>query len=262
MDKFVRHTVTRMWRQKKFPLPWPLPYGGWQFLYNDPQSLYKLLFRYETNVWKYVKNVVSPGMFCLDLGANQGFYTVLLAKLVGPTGKVIAFEPELGELKRLRKNLKLNSLEESDEHLKICETLVGKEYQGAVEFHVPLGEASRSSIGTIPAEVRSKNVQTVRVGQINLDRYLNSGRKVDFMKIDIEGAELGALEGAERILREDRPIIVMEVADVATREVGYQARKLLEFLEARDYEIQILEDRGIPGREYMRCEVAAVPRRS
>lgn len=147
--------------------------------------------------------LLKTGDVALDLGANQGIYCCAFGAVVGPSGRVIAVEPIPRQVERLQANIALNGFRQ-------CEVL-----QKAISDRVgttTLGLGSGDVLASIVAEDKSKSieVQTTTVDQIVRDHSLH---RVDFIKLDIEGAEMLALRGAENTLREFRPTLALEAAD-------------------------------------------------
>ncbi|HEX5720447.1 MAG TPA: FkbM family methyltransferase [Thermoanaerobaculia bacterium] len=137
----------------------------------------------------------SPGQVVVDAGAFHGLYALWFASRVGPGGRVVAVEPDAGNLHGLRRNLALNSglrVDVIEEPLWSEVTEVGFFPQGNVAssvFWSPAGQA---------AEPRRTTTLDAIVGSLSLPR-------LDFVKMDVEGAEVHALRGAEASIRKLRP---------------------------------------------------------
>jgi len=219
-----------------FPIPWRLPYGGWFLAYGDAMGArvcgYKLARRpYEENEWKFVSRFLKPGMTFVDIGANQGFYTILASKRVGSEGKVVAFEPASSELRKLRRNVFLNRCR----NVIVEPQAVGKA-DGFTEFHVGLfSRGSFSSITRPAADVTSYERVTVPITSLNNYVATNKVASLDFIKIDVEGGELDVLRGGATVLERFRPVIMCEIEDRRTLQWGYPARMILEYLSAHRY---------------------------
>jgi FkbM family methyltransferase len=227
MIKAIKSGLRWLWfaRQRipllNFPFPIRLPYGAWFLAYPDHMgiSLLPRLIRntpYEQGERVLVSRIVKPGYTCLDIGANQGFYTILFAKLVGQEGKVFAFEPT-SEFQKLSLNIRVNRL-----HNVILERLALGNLEGETDMFVCLdGYGSRSSLRPPPDEVPARTI-IERVRITTLDAYVHTKRnlinRIDFCKIDVEGAELDLLHGGSGTINEFRPVIMIEVADVTAKQ--------------------------------------------
>lgn len=187
---------------------------------------------YEEGNWKFVSRLLKPGMTFFDVGANQGFYTILASKRVGPQGRVFAFEPATTELRKLRTNLLLNRC-----HNVVVEPQAVANHQGVTDFYLCVDYQSSFSSLRQPAEDVTSRTRLMRVPITTLDLYVESNNisSLDFIKIDVEGAELDVLKGAVTVVKEFRPVIMCEIEDRRTRQYGYQAQEILEFLHDCGY---------------------------
>jgi FkbM family methyltransferase len=187
---------------------------------------------FENAEHRFVERFLRPGMTVLDIGANQGYYTLLSSMKVGPNGKVLAFEPSPREMHRLKLHLRLN-------HSKNVETISSAlgAVTGTDELHVVLGTESGCN-SMRPPEV-SQPTDLVPVAVERLDDVLKARgvERVDFIKIDVEGAELSVLQGARELLRRSpRPVILAEVQDIRTKAWGYGAGEILSCLSELGYQ--------------------------
>ena len=226
------------------PIPCRLPHGGWFLTYGDEIGVTVLsqavgLGSFEAAEYRFVAQFVKSGMTCLDIGANQGIYTILLCRRAGSSGRVVAFEPIPFLTKRLHNNLMINRCPSYT----IEQIAVGRE-EAMSEFHIALdGRESYSALGP-SSDDRST---TLIVPVTTLDKYLEREylKRVDFIKIDAEGAELHILEGGKHLLEEMRPTLLCEIADVRTRSFGYAAEMIYSFLEQRSYRWFEVDQRGL-----------------
>jgi FkbM family methyltransferase len=181
--------------------------------------------------------LVPPSGVMYDLGANVGYYTLLCAVLAGPRGRVFAFEPLPRNLEYLRRHLALNRIENAT----IVEAAVA-DRSGTVRFEED-ASTSKGRIGAGGAlEVRS----------IALDEWTarEARPRPDLLKIDIEGAELLALQGARKILAEKHPIIFLSTHS------GKVHKDCLAFLESFGYRIVPVDRRPV---ERSRDVLATLP---
>jgi FkbM family methyltransferase len=215
----------------RVPLPMKLPYGCWWMLRGDVIGQTLLEDRFESKELRFAERFLRPGMVVLDIGANQGFYTLLASKFVGTQGKVMAFEPSPRELRRLKFHLWLNRCH----NVEVSDAALGSA-SGNEDLHVVLG--SESGCNSLrPPEV-SQPTRKLQVRVERLDDALKARQiaGVDFMKLDVEGAELAVLQGASALLStRPRPIILAEVEDIRTQPWGYPAKEILLFLRNVGY---------------------------
>ena len=197
------------------------------------------LGEYERAVTRTIHMVVESGDVCLDAGANFGWYTTLLHQLSGPSGAVYAFEPVPNVFAGLRKNV---GLLQDASNVYINNLALG-DAPGRVKMHVfaglPNGHTSLSTMGRTDYAI-------VETEMVTLDSYLEKQRlrQIDFVKIDIEGAELMLLKGATKLFKQKvPPIFMIEMALGTTKGFGYLPNDLVVFLRKRaDYEFYAVNE--------------------
>lgn len=148
--------------------------------------------------------LITPGMTVVDVGANHGYYTVLFADLVGETGRVIAVEPHPVTASLLRKTLFVNGV---DQRVELIEAAAVAVDGATLNFHSANSEPKNARI--VGAEFAGQP-DIISVQGVTLDTVLKSTARVDFMKIDVEGAEEETLAGAMAIIARDKPDILVE----------------------------------------------------
>ncbi len=240
----VKQFVYRPWREKLkrlrlrwletfpwFPLPMRLPFGVWWLARNDHISRPMIEGQFETGELNFVCQFLRPGMVVLDIGANHGLYTLLASKRVGPTGKIIAFEPSLRERKALRLHLVLNRCQ----NVIVQDLALGNE-SGECQLYVVEDRAAGCNSLRPPVVDAKTSLASVRVARLDEVLLSQNIDRVDFIKLDVEGAELDVLKGALRLLRTvPRPVLLVEVYDIRTQPWGYKARDIVEFLDQNRY---------------------------
>lgn len=157
---------------------------------------------YEPSLIRLLHSLLRPGDVAIDAGANIGYITLHLSRAVGPTGVVHSFEPMPGNLQRIRDSIRDNACTNVSVHA----NAVG-DAPGTVNFYAFSDEyGSWHALGSL-RPLRRKH-QTVTCNVIPLDDAVQG--PVKLIKMDVEGAEVGALLGAQRIIREHRPHIIVE----------------------------------------------------
>lgn len=177
---------------------------------------------YEFLVRKVICRNLDPGDTFVDVGANIGYYTLLAARRVGETGKVFAVEASPEVLLRLRENIEANKLT----NVSIVPYAVG-ERDGECEIYIP--ESQTHGV----ASLRDQGYGPTHVAKIEmrcLDDLLDQASRIDFVKIDIEGAELGALKGMARIITNHRPLILVEIVPKFLQNFGHSSVELVDFV--------------------------------
>ena len=146
---------------------------------------------------------LRPGMVFYDLGANTGLFSLLAAKLVGSKGRIFSFEPDAEIAARLRRNVERNGFS----NVTVVESGVWSS-SGTVNF-VP-ADSSSPDRGTGRFESANDSIG-VRTRCVALDDFIVEAPSPDAIKCDVEGGEVEALKGAERLLHSCRPWILCEM---------------------------------------------------
>jgi FkbM family methyltransferase len=213
------------------PIPLRLPFGAWWLAEKsalDHELIYNEFERMET---EFVKRLLRRNMTVVDAGAHHGLYTLLASKRVKWGGRVIAVEPSPRECERLEKHLRLNRCANTE----LVSCALGED-PGETDLY--LVDGFQDWCNSLRPPAVDEPVRTVRVSVRRLDDVLAElgVSKVDFIKLDVEGAELSVLYGAMKLLRkESRPAILAEVQDKRTQPWGYAAREIIQFLIRMDY---------------------------
>ncbi len=218
----------------RFPraaLPIRLPFGMWWLARNDHISKPIIEGEFENSEYNLVRRFLQSGMTVLDIGAHHGFYSLLSSSIVGPSGRVFSFEPSPRERKALLRHVRINSCS----NIFVQPFAVGAENKQA-DLH--LVDASVSGCNSLRQPAILSDASSVSVQVVRLDDWVASQRLscVDFMKLDVEGAELEVLKGAPSLLTTaKRPVILVEVYDIRTQPWGYRAREIVGFLNLLGY---------------------------
>jgi FkbM family methyltransferase len=180
-------------------------YGWIRLLYSGDSDVQELYYhmnqaRYYEKDMNVFRSLVAPGQTAVDVGANLGFVTTMLASIVGPEGRVLSFEPSPTVFEKLRKTVGANRLEQ------------------VIPFNVGCGSSSSimqlnrvtDSSGNASIVAAGADAQEIRVERLD-DVAEVWAAQVSLLKIDTEGYEPEVLRGAERLIAEHRPIIYLEM---------------------------------------------------
>src|SRR6266404_6828211 len=164
--------------------------------------IFTLRGRYE-NELLHLDRFISPGMVVVDGGANCGIYTVAAAKLVGPSGLVLSFEPGAEAFSVLRKNIGLNCLK----NVRIYRAALSEKEGKAALYHHEGGPNSFSlgSLGT--SAIDFEGVTTRTLCNALQEKAIE---RIGLIKLDVEGAEELTLLGAKPIIAGSRPTVIFE----------------------------------------------------
>lgn len=175
--------------------------------HDDGFSANVLLDGYwESWLTRFMARRVQPGATVVDVGANYGYYSLLLADLVGPEGNLHAVEPNPDAAALLRRSILLNGFAARTQ---IWEAAAGARSGGTAMLAVPEREPKNAAViqdgQALPPETVRHEV-AVRA----LDELLAQSARIDFIKIDAEGAEEAIIDGMSRILSSQKPAMVLE----------------------------------------------------
>jgi FkbM family methyltransferase len=194
--------------------------------------------KYETALFK---KMVQDGMVVVDIGANIGYYTLIAARLVGNEGIVYAFEPEPSSYELLCKNIQANGYT----NIIPIEKAVSKT-NGKTRLYVNLAITNISSFARDNVLIHTETPDCLEVETITLDDFFRGqvgDDGIDFMRIDVEGAEELVVDGAERVLRNNSLKILMEFMPDLLRNAGTDPLELLYKLQNCGFAIKLLNDR-------------------
>ncbi len=176
---------------------------------------------------------VSQGMRVVDVGANVGVYTSLFAQLVGSSGRVIALEPAPDNWRALNKALTTNRWNNVEIY-----QVAAADQSGRMCFERSFYNSGNNALCLESGRDGAESVEVVR-----LDDLL-AGRRVDFIKIDVQGWEAAVLRGSEQTLERNRPLRVRaEVWPAGLIRAGSSTDEVVELLEARGLQINA-DDKG------------------
>ena len=214
---------------------------------NDNSLCLYVCGSFEPNEFAFVDRMLKPGMVFIDVGANDGYYTLFAARRVGPAGRVIAVEPSSRERAHLQRNLGRNGLE----NVQVVAAALGAQ-AGFVDLHLAHGvHAGHNTLGDF-AHDDVVRASSERVPLETLDAVVAKQglSRVDMVKIDVEGGEAGVVAGARQVLSASRPVLLMELNERALHAQGQSADSLLGVLRKElDYQIlSFCPDGGWPER--------------
>jgi FkbM family methyltransferase len=161
---------------------------------------------YEPELRDIMRAVLRAGGTAIDVGANAGWHTLLMARLVGPGGRVLAVEPNPSVREHLMRNLAINGLT----HVEVDGVALA-EAQGMLNFVAPPADDPASASGHVVSSGAAAH-ETIRVAASTLDALAAEKKldRIDLLKIDAEGFEWPILQGAERSIVRFRPCILFE----------------------------------------------------
>lgn len=188
---------------------------------------------YEPFETELFQKVLKPGMTVVDVGANIGYYTLLAARRVGPKGRVLAFEPDPVNYGLLRKNLEVNGYRNV---ALVNQALSNK--KGKAKLY--LNPANRGDHRVYDSGDGRRSV-TIRTAI--LDSFIGK-KKVDLIKMDIQGAEALALAGMKRTIRSSKGLkLFTEFSPESLKKAGSDPKRYLAALTALGFKLSEISEK-------------------
>ena len=210
----------------------------------DPRSLVQralyFLGSYEIHETRWLLGVARPEWTMLDVGANFGYYSLRVSQVTGGRARVHAFEPELGMFTRLEGHARANGFTHLTPH-----RLALSASDGELELVAP--SASNEGVGHLRTAGDGGSASLQRIPSLRMDSFAarEGLTRVDFIKIDVEGAEGLVLAGAAETLARFRPTLMVEINPEALRGFGVTAAALLDTLRGHRYDLFTAEAGGL-----------------
>jgi len=210
---------------------------------------------YERQQTQLLKGLLKPGMVVLDIGANIGYYALIMAHVVGPSGKIYAFEPEPRNYDLLVMNVSLNGYT----NIITVQKAVSNRHGKAKLF------LDDRNLGGHSLSIGDESAESIEVETTTVDDFLREAmeeRKIDIVRMDVEGAEGLVIEGASHALEDSHIKVILEFCPRQLRNLGTDPRQLLRDLRDLGFRIIVIDEfnrsiRSIEGMDIIKaCEEA------
>lgn len=194
---------------------------------------------YESQETQLLKKIIKKNSTVIDIGANIGYFTLLLAKLVGPDGKVFSFEPDPNNFSILEKNVKVNGYS----NVVLTQKAISDKTETTKLY---LCKYSNGMHRIYESEMCEGHVE---IESSRLDDFFKSIKfdgEVNFIKIDTEGSEVKVIHGIKNILKANKDIkILVEFEPGSIVQSGYLPKELLTEIRSHGFKIIPLESKNI-----------------
>ena len=194
---------------------------------------------YEKSLGDVLRKIVKPGDVFVDIGANIGYFSLLIATDV-PTAKVISFEPVRDIFQQLKGNTLLNNVK----NIIAFNAAVGEVKEEKDIFVSDTDNLGMSSF----KQPENFSGKTERVQVLTLDDWFSRAglAKIDVIKIDVEGSELNALKGMKQVLQSFKPVVIVEINPGTLSMFGLNSSDIFDYLAGFNFDaFLILESGGI-----------------
>jgi FkbM family methyltransferase len=182
-----------------------------------------------------LRKILFQGAVVVDVGANIGIYSKFLSRCVGPTGLVYSFEPSLDNFRRL------SAATRDLSNVRLTQAAVG-ERSGECKLYV----SDKLNVDHRAYKADGDSRRAVPTEMVALDDYFKSGQRVDLIKMDIQGYELHALRGGQRVLQENPDVnLLLEFWPAGLEQAGVGWEELIEMLQGLNMNLTLVRTCGL-----------------
>ncbi len=188
---------------------------------------------YEHENFEFLKQHINKGDYILDIGAHIGLFSVIAAQITGQKGKVFAFEPSTETNNLLRQTISINRLDSIIElHAEAMGAISGK-----TTFYVSAVKGDNSN--SLVSYKDDRELFPLEVDMYCIDDFVknNDIRSLSFIKIDVEGAEYDTLSGAQKTLKDLRPVCIVAIHPEPIAAKGDSLEKIYDLIAGNNYQI-------------------------
>lgn len=212
-----------------------LPWGATLLIYPDTQEVIErslwIVGIYDLSLSEALWRAIAPGEIVLDIGANIGYMTSLIAAKVGLSGKVIAFEPNPEVYQELQYHIHTWRQQHNWSHIELSSLALSNQ-AGVGILNIPLQNRGEAALVDSAESVADHSLRTYPVTLTTLDQFWqNRDEMISVLKIDVEGHELAVFQGAKKLLNQG------QIRDIFFEDHAYYPSPATDFLEDQGYTI-------------------------
>ena len=205
---------------------------------NNPTALRKsvILGSYELGTTEIMKALIREGDYVIDIGAHEGYMSLVMSSIVGDDGKVFSFEPNHENLEYFKRNVKIKNIK----NIQISEKAIGKESRKMPFYY----QNDRGAWGSLMRFSDSGEDLKENIIQVDtLDNLFKINKhEISFIKVDTEGNEFDVFMGGGQIIRRDKPHICFEVNLTHWSHLDLSIDELFSFFLNNGYELFVEKD--------------------
>jgi FkbM family methyltransferase len=189
---------------------------------------------YEAGNFEFLSESCKPGAVIIDIGAHIGLFSIIAAQVTGKTGKVYAFEPAPGTYALLQKTVVINHEEQVIETL---QKAVGKQ-TGKITFFVSDNQVDNGN--SLVKYKKDRSLYGINVAVTTIDHFIREKdiSRLDFIKIDVEGAEYDTLQGAAETLKNLKPVCIVAIHPEPIAAKGDRLEDIYDLITGCNYNIR------------------------
>ncbi|MBM3477848.1 MAG: FkbM family methyltransferase [Alphaproteobacteria bacterium] len=196
---------------------------------------------FRPEVSRLINRMLRPGQVAIDIGANVGMHSVIMANRVGPTGRVVVFEPDPHPMGRLRRNMALNGID----WVTTVEAAVSARSETRT-FYLHDDSIGNFANASLVAANVGKQTASVEMQVVSIDEWMrdNPLPRVDVVKLLAQGEEYNALQGMRGLIERDRPKIFFLYEPSYWQRQGLELMDVVRFFAGHGYGVQEVEFRA------------------
>ncbi|MFM8681682.1 MAG: FkbM family methyltransferase [Alphaproteobacteria bacterium] len=196
---------------------------------------------FRPEVSRLINRMLRPGQVAIDIGANVGMHSVIMANRVGPTGRVVVFEPDPHPMGRLRRNMALNGID----WVTTVEAAVSARSETRT-FYLHDDSIGNFANASLVAANVGKQTASVEMQVVSIDEWMrdNPLPRVDVIKLLAQGEEYNALQGMRGLIERDRPKIFFLYEPSYWQRQGLELMDAVRFFAGHGYGVQEVEFRS------------------
>lgn len=227
----------------------PIKLGFWMYVSPKDYATYGIYFfgNYDPDMTSVFSHLIKPGETVWDIGTERGWFTLQMASLVGGKGRVDSFEAFPPTVEKLNANVKLNSFNWVHVNGVAVSNSNSKMWFIPPSDDVTHNVSFLKDCNGVGYLTNDHQAGAIEVNTISLDDYYEAQKidKLFLMKIDIEGAEVNALKGAEKLIKKDKPVIAIEFNRQTALRAGSSIEELNEILVSYGYKLFLFENKFV-----------------
>ena len=202
---------------------------------------------YEKDSVQEMRKVIKKGETIIDIGAQLGLMTKLFSDLVGEKGQVFSFEPTPKTFSLLQETIKINNI--GNIATPVQKAVSDK--RGTATFNISVHEASPAN--SLAKDANDDSIKGIDVALISVDEFAKESKlkKVDYIKIDAEGAEFAVLKGAEKTIIKDKPNMLLALHPDSILDFGDSLEGIWDFIQKHKYVVKF-EGKPIARQQFIK----------
>lgn len=205
---------------------------------------------WEPQITNQIKKILKPDSIFIDIGANIGYHSLFAATILQNEGKIYSFEPQISIYNQFCASIQKNNFTNIETY-----NIGLSDHQGEETLYVREENSGGSTLLMLPKMESFHIESTQKVPLVTLDSYIHKIKKIDLIKIDVEGYELEVFKGGKKMLESYHPIILMEFSPVFyIQDHKDKPEQLIDFLKLLGYHFYCLDEKELDLESWIQVE--------